>query len=240
MPAAQLAVQVAALGQWKLHAGIHDPALADDHAQVVQGRIGPENCIEHRGRQIGVDAGAAFGNTAQANLALDGNQSADFAAGEKKGGFNQCFNIFIELDREAAEEARLAQSHQGAADFGLEHDDGGEGCEEQELAVKEIDPVQVQFRADQSDDQVEDHQQQAGPLDHALAAGAAQKAHDRKDHQADDQQLNADLPPAVDTDGLPEIDQVEEFVIHPTARLPHARRTPLQLYKCSGRSATRG
>src|SRR6266850_3440257 len=214
MAAAQLALQVAAFGQGELHTGEHDPALADDHAQVVQGRVGPENRVEHRGREIGVDAGATFGDTAQAHFALDGHQCADFSAGEEEGGLDEGFDIFIELDRETAEEASLAKAHEGAANLRLEDDDGRKGGEEEEFAIEKIDPLQMQLGADQSDDEVEDDEEEARALDHALAAGAAEEAHDGVDEEADDEQLDGDLPPAVDTDGLPEIDQVEEVAIH--------------------------
>src|SRR5205823_814301 len=84
----------------------------------------------------------------------------------------------------------------------------------EEFAVEEIDPLQLQLGADKSDHQIKDDQEESGAFDHAFAAGAAEEAHDGIDEQANDQQLDADLPPAVDADGLPEIDQVEEVVIH--------------------------
>src|SRR5438067_1173383 len=109
MAAAQFALQVAAFGQWELHAGIHDSAAGDDHAKVMEGRVGPENSVEHGGGEIGIDACSGFGNTAQANFALDGDQCADFSAREEHGGFDEGFDVFIELNREAAEEAGFAK-----------------------------------------------------------------------------------------------------------------------------------
>ena len=52
------------------------------------------------------------------------DQRADFSAREEHGGFDEGFDVFVELNREAAEEAGFAKAHEGAADFRLEDDDG--------------------------------------------------------------------------------------------------------------------
>jgi len=38
----ELFFKVAGFGEWELNAGVGDATVGDDHAEVVQGRVGPE------------------------------------------------------------------------------------------------------------------------------------------------------------------------------------------------------
>src|SRR4051812_10847021 len=144
MSAAEFLLQLAALGQRELHAGVHHAALADDHTQVVQRRIRPEDRIQQRGGQVGVQARAAFGDTTQTDLALDRDQRADLPPREERGRLDQRVNLVLQLAGPDAEQARLAQSQQRPAKLGLEDDDDREERKSQELRVEEVEAVQVE------------------------------------------------------------------------------------------------
>ena len=80
VPAAELALEVAALRERELHASVRDLSARDDHAQVVQRRVWPEQALEERRREVRVDPRAALRDTAEADFSLDGDERADFPA----------------------------------------------------------------------------------------------------------------------------------------------------------------
>src|SRR5208282_5288469 len=143
-------------------------------------------------------------------------QAADFATGEKRGGFDELFDVLVDLLRPAAEKARFAQAHEGAAQLRLENHGQGEGGEEQESAVEISYRVEVQDAADQGDDQVEADEEDGDALEHADAAGPLQEADDPEDDGADEKELDRHLPPTVAREGPQEGGDIGvEIRVHP-------------------------
>src|SRR5688572_1719769 len=186
VPAAELAVDVAGLGEGELNAGEHDATLADDDAEVVEGGVGPEDRVEQGGGELGVEAGAALGDAAEGDLAFDGDDGADLSPGEEGGGIDEGLDVLVDLLRPVAEEASLADAHQRSTNLGLEDHDRGKRREEEQAAVQEFDAVQFQLFTDQPDDQVEDDEEEPDALEHAGAAGAAEEAEDGVDERSEE------------------------------------------------------
>ena len=193
-----------------MHAGIGDPAIGDDHAQIVQRRIGPEDRVQQFGRQIGVETRAAFGDAAQAHIPLDGNQGADLSAGEERGRFDQGIDVVVKLAGKTAEQARLPQAHQCPAQLGLKDDHDGETGGDQETAVEEFDARQPGAAGEQADDDIDGDQQDDDPLEQSRPARPLQKADNPVDHGADQKQLDQHLPPGIAADRPEEVGEVEE------------------------------
>ena len=92
-------------------------------------------------------------------------------------------------------EAGLPQADQGAAQFGLKHDDEGERGQDQQAGIEEFHPRQL-FAAQQNHD-VGDEEKQRSALDEPGSAGAAQKFHNQVDNDPDEEQLQEDDPDGV-------------------------------------------
>jgi len=208
--AAEFLLEFAAFREGELDAGVSDATVADDDTQVVQRGIGPEDGVEQARGEVGVDAGAALRDSAKADIAFNGDQSADLPPREEGGRFDEGIDIGVELAGEVSEKACFAELHEGAADFGLEDDDRGEEADQEQAAVEELDTFEPQFAADKGDNQVGDNEQEADAFEHAHSAGSAEEAKDAVDEQADQEPLDGDAERSVDADGVPEVVEAEE------------------------------
>ena len=67
--------------------------------------------LSNFGLEVGVDARAGFGNSAEPDRSLDGDQCADLALGEIHRGLNQLLDLLAHLAGKSTEQPRFAQPH---------------------------------------------------------------------------------------------------------------------------------
>lgn len=200
VPGAEVLGQVAAFGEGELDASGGEFALSDDDAHIVEDGAGPKDGVEEFDGEVGVDGGAGIGEAAEADVAFDGDESADAVLGAVGGGACEDFDLVFDGVGSALEEACFAKANEGAAEFGLEDHDDGEGGEEEDAAVEEFDAIEAV--AAEADDDVGDDEEERGALDEACAARAAHELDDEVDDDADEEEFQRDDPPGIRADAV--------------------------------------
>ena len=175
----------------------------------MQGAAGPEYGVEQFLADSGVEACAGFLDAAEADLPLDGDQSADLVLGEVGDSADDFFNdaCLTQATGTAERANAFAESNERAAEFGLEDDDQREREEGQEVVVEKVEAFEHRTLGKNENDGREQEDAEANAFDDAGAACAAEKAADEVDDDPDERQLGRDDPPRVAlhaVDDLPE------------------------------------
>src|SRR5262249_44223018 len=163
----------AGVGEGKLDTGGGEFSVADDDAHIVQHGAGPEDGVEEFRGQDGVDECAGLGETAEADFAFDGDECADLVFRTIGGGANDGVDGGFQGRADGPEEACFAEACKGAAEFGLEDDDGGKGGKDKEAGIEEFDTAQLV--AAKLDDDVGDDEEEGHALNEACAACSAEE-----------------------------------------------------------------
>ena len=139
----EAAVEIFARGEGENAGGGGDAVVLHDDPAVVEDGLGVEDREHEFLRKNGVEIHAGRGELADADVALDGDERAELAAREVEDRVHEEFEGFLFLQGRA-EEMLAAEFGEGAAEFGLEDDDEGDGEEDREAAQEPADDVEVE------------------------------------------------------------------------------------------------
>ena len=127
MPRAQLAREGGVGGQREEAGGGRDTVLLNDDGAIVQGQAGLEDGNQNIAGDAGFQGHAAFHEGAQADVAFQDDERADFLVGEVLHRHHDFAERFGGAEAPGQAEPVLASdARQGAADLGLEEDDDGQ------------------------------------------------------------------------------------------------------------------
>jgi len=134
-----------------------------------------------------------FQRCRRGDLALDGDQAADLAAGEIAADSTIASISSLNCE-EKRWKMRVSPSRMSAR-----RSSGWKTTRSQTMRTaatgrRVLDALEAEALSDQRDDEVEGDEKKRDPFEQARAARAAEKAHDPVDDRSDQQPLDGDLP----------------------------------------------
>ena len=177
------------LRQRKLHVGCKDAIAADDHAQIVQRAVRPEDRPQQPAGDLRVQTLAALDQTAETDAPLDCDQGADLALGEKLRRFGHRLHDAVDPTAGAAKQPGMAEPNHELPQLRLEDHDKENGQETEEPVIDEVQSV----LAEHLDGDRYEHQQDREPLDDPRPPRPFQESDDQEHAQPDDCDLDEDL-----------------------------------------------
>ncbi len=192
MPRPELAAHTRVDGQRQEAGGRGDAVLLEDDRAVVQRRAGLEDRHQQVVGQLRVERDAALDVVAQADLTLDRDDRARLLRRQHRGRDDDFLDRLVGrfLAVEIAEERRLAEVRQRAADVGLEDDDRRKRDVDQHVADHPVE--RLQRRQPRHVEETDDQQRARRHLDRASSPDQFEELVDQDRDDRDVEQV----PPA--------------------------------------------